>query len=175
MEILCSLKSYYNKGKLNRILSNMFLFSMVLTYLLPPILAIAGFDKLSGILLEFTFKTLKLDPVITAPLIMVFIVIYTFFILGNKRLGTIYSLILFLNLVFVTFGMLMFTYSFAYKDILVLLPLGFLIVLLLIFNKFEKYKCEKSYKINNLFAFLSIIVPVTFLNFIGRFIFSFLI
>ena len=175
MEIVCSLRSYYDKNRLNRVLTNILLFCMVSIYLLSPILAVSGFHKLSGILLEFTFKTLKLDPVITAPLIMVFIVFYTLFILSNKILGTIYSIILFLNLGFVTFGMLMFTYSFAYKDILVILPLGFLIILLLIFNKFKKYKCEKSYKINNLFAFLSIIVPVVFLNLIGKFIFSFLV
>ena len=175
MEMLCSLKSYYDKNRLNRILSNIFLFCMVSVYLLPPILAISGFDKLSGKLLDFTFKTLGLDPVITAPLIMIFIVIYTFFILGNKTLGTIYSVILFLNLVFVTFGMLMFTYSFAYKDFLVILPLVFLIALSLIFNKFKRYQCKESYKTNNLFAFSSIILPLIFLSFIGRFIFSFLI
>lgn len=175
MEILCSLKYYYDKNKLNRILSNIFLVCMVSIYLLSPILAISGFDKLSGNLFDFIFKTLELDPVVTGPLIMVFIIIYTFFILNNKILGTIYSVILFLNLAFVTFGMLMFTYSFAYKDFLVTLPLVFLIVLSLIFNKFKRYQCKESYNPNNLLAFSSMILPLIFLSFIGRFVFSFLI
>lgn len=175
MEILCSLKSHYDKNKLNRILSNIFLVCMLSIYLLSPILAISGFDKLSGKLFDFIFKTLGLDPVVTGPLIIVFIIIYTFIILDNKILGTIYSVILILNLVFVTFGMLMFTYSFAYKDLLVILPLVFLIVLSLISNKFKRYQCKESYKTNSLFAFSSIILPLIFLSFIGRFIFSFLI
>lgn len=175
MEILCSLKSHYDKNKLNRILSNILLICMLSIYLLSPILAISGFDKLSGKLFDFIFKTLGLDPIVTGPLIMVFIIIYTFFILDNKILGTIYSVILFLNLVFVTFGMLMFTYSFAYKDVLVVLPLVFLIVLLLTFNKFTRYQCKGSYKTNNLLAFLSIMLPLILLSFIGRFVFSFLI
>ena len=175
METLCSLKFYYDKNKLNRILSHVFLFFIVLIYLIPPILEFSGFYKLSDKFLNFTFKTLGIDPVVTGPLIMVFIIIYTFFILDNKILGTIYSVILFLNLAFVTFGMLMFTYSFAYKDLLVILPLVFLIVLSLISNKFKRYQCKESYKTNSLFAFSSIILPLIFLSFIGRFIFSFLI
>lgn len=114
MEMICSLKTYHDKSKQNRIVSNVFLFFVVLVYLLPPILIVSGFHGLGGKLLDFTFKTLGLDPVITAPLIMVFIVVYTFFILSNKILGTIYSVILLLNLGFIVFGMLMFTYSFSF-------------------------------------------------------------
>lgn len=175
METLCSLKFYYDKNKLNRILSHVFLFFIVLIYLIPPILEVSGFYKLSDKLLNFTLKTLGIDPVITGPLIMVFIIFYTLFIIRNKVLGTIYSFILLLNLVFVTFGTLMFSYSFEYKNLLVVSPILFLIILSLIFNKFKRFQCKESYKANNLFAFSSIILPLIFLNFIGRFVFSFLI
>ncbi len=174
MNFLDSLRSYYRENKLSRLLANGFFLLILLGYLLPAILALSGSDQLASKFLNFRSTTLGLDSIISLPLILVFMRSYTLSILDNKTLGSLYSIILILNLGFLIFGILMSGTPFSARDLLLVLPFIFLIFLR-VPNKPGKNKIQHFHNINHLSALISIVLPLFLLGLIGKFAFSFIV
>ncbi|NBI08328.1 hypothetical protein [Senegalia massiliensis] len=131
MEMLCSLKSYYQENKLSRILVNVFFFIIILIYLFPFWgFKVFGFNT-EEVIFDYLFKIFQFDFVVTGALTVIFIMMYSYLMSNSIIIKAIYTIIFVLNLWYSIMGIGMFSNPFSYKDFLALLPQ---IILLIIFG-----------------------------------------